>query len=348
MQPVTWASIATRTPMGQQHYETEIQRALHTLAPDREFRSVRVTSLRNDLPGARRAPSGLTLRAPLPVALAIGAATYRTRGLVHRLDLRLPPHPGPEVVTAHDLPAAHFDDEGTLPPSLAAGARRSRVVIAPTVFAAAELREHLGVTRTVVIPYGLAAEYQDPQPASGDVLVDLGITGPYVLHAAGASKRKNLPALAAAWRTVAAERPDLLLVLCGPADPRRDTAFSGLPRVVMPGRLPSATVAGLMCRAAAVVVPSLYEGFGLPALEGMACGRPVVAARTSALPEVCADAALLVDPGAAGLADGLLRVLDDDELQTRLASAGPRRAAEFSWERAAQAHLDVYDAVSAG
>lgn len=344
---VTWAAVATTTPMGQQHYETEIQRALRALAtPDWRFRSVRVGPLRAGVPGVRRSPTRLLARAPLPVALSLGAALYRTRGLVHRFDLRLPPHPGPEVVTAHDLPPLRFPDEGTMPASVAAGARRARAVIVPSEFAADELQELLGVRRPVVVPYGLSRVYAAPRPAPDELLESLGVREPFVLHAAGATSRKNLPALAAAWRAVADEDSEPALVLCGPPDPRRDDAFGGLPRVVLPGRLEAEAVAGLMCRAAAVVVPSLYEGFGLPALEGMACGRPVVAARRGALPEVCGDAALLVEPDADGLAEGLLRVLHDDALAARLCSAGPARAATFSWDVAARRHLDVYAATA--
>ena len=91
-----------------------------------------------------------------------------------------------------------------------------------------------------------------------------------------------------------------------------------------------------------MVVPSLYEGFGLPALEGMACGRPVVAARTRALPEVRDDAALLVEPDADSLAAGLLQVLEDETLADSLRERGVARAATFSWQLAAERHLQVY------
>lgn len=345
MPHVTWASIATATPMGQQHYESEIQRALLELAaPGWSFEPVRVTSLRSALPGARRTITRLSETLPLPGVLALGAALYRTRGLVHRFDLRLPPHLGPEVVTAHDLPPARFPDEGGLPRAIAEGARRARAVIAPTHFAARELEELLGVKRVEVIPYGLSAPYTSPVAADDSTLAALGIHGTFVMHAAGASQRKNLAGLAAAWRTLAADEPDVQLLLCGPPDPRRDEAFAGLPRVVKPGRIPAPDVAALMCRAAVVVVPSVYEGFGLPALEGMACGRPVVAARAGALPEVCGDAALLVEPDGDGLAEGMSRALHDQDLVGRLRQAGLERASAFSWEVAARRHLEVYEA----
>jgi len=97
-----------------------------------------------------------------------------------------------------------------------------------------------------------------------------------------------------------------------------------------------------MQAATLVVVPSLYEGFGLPALEGMAAGVPVVAANCAALPEVCGSAALLVPPTPAGLADGIMEVLEQREVETRLRHDGKSRAALFTWERAASATIAAY------
>jgi len=100
---------------------------------------------------------------------------------------------------------------------------------------------------------------------------------------------------------------------------------------VADGHLP-----GLYAGARAAVVPSRYEGFGLPCLEAMACGTPLVAAKAGALPETCGDAALLVDPDdAAGFADALVTVIGDVSLRERLRSRGLERAALFTWRRAA-------------
>jgi glycosyltransferase involved in cell wall biosynthesis len=343
---VTWAAVATDNPMGQQRYESEIRKALLNLAePDLTFRDVRVQAVRNRIHGARRSPVGAYFRAALLPALAIGAATYRTRSLVHRLDLRLPPHPGAEVLTIHDLPPARFPDEGALPRSAAASARRARAVICPSEFAASEVRELLSVEEPHVIPYGLSDDFQDPQPADNASLDRLGVGRRFIVHAAGATLRKNLGELAGAWGKLASAYSDLHLLLCGPPDPRRCAAFSGLPRVTIPGRLAPSTLASMMTRAAAVVVPSTYEGFGLPLLEGMACGAPVVGVRAGALPEVAGDAALLVSPTADAIAQGITRVLNDVALAATLADKGRKRARTFSWESAARAHIAVYRAV---
>jgi glycosyltransferase involved in cell wall biosynthesis len=343
MPTVTWAAIATANPMGQQVYEREIRHALRQAANEGwTFRDVRVGPMRTPLPGAVRAPARFGRHAPLSVARVVGALVYRTHDLVHRLDLRLPPSLGPEVITIHDLPPLRFSDEGRLPASAAAGARRARMVICPSRFAADEVRELLGVKRIEVIPYGLSPVFRNPIRAGDEVLTALGIRDRFILHAAGATARKNLPELARAWGRVSERYQDVQLVLCGPPDRRRDATFEGLERVVLVGRLPPEDVASLMTRAAVVVVPSVYEGFGLPALEGMACGAPVVAAHAGALPEVCGDAAILVEPTAPALANGLSAVLEERALVEELKTAGRLHASRFSWSAAADAHLSVY------
>jgi glycosyltransferase involved in cell wall biosynthesis len=336
--------MSSTTPMGQQGYEREVQRAIVRLADDHwRFSRVELGSLRSSS-GTRRFPARLYGRAPLALAQLLGAASYRTRGLVHRFDLRVPPAPRLEIVTIHDLPPLRFSDEGSLPASAAAGARRARLVICPSAFAAYEVQELLGVNpeRIRVIFNGIGSAFRSPQPIDDSALVEWGIRDPFVVHAAGATQRKNLGALAAAWRLVTSQVPAATLVLCGPPDPRRDALFATQPSVVRVGRLEPARLAALMAGAAAVVVPSTYEGFGLPAVEGMACGVPVVAARAGALPEICADAAILVDPTGDAIAGGLITALTDPDRAQQLRAAGMRRAASFTWEASAAEHLAAY------
>jgi len=334
---VAWVQTHTRAPMGQQHHETELQRALHDVADaDWDFDTCTVGPLRTGTGARVRMPLRAVHSAPHGYARMAGSLAYGGADLAHRFDLRLPPRLGREVVTVHDLPPLRFDDEGALPRWAAASARRAAFVICPSEFAAAELRSLLGVERVRVVPNGVGRAFRDAEPDGNGL-------GRFVLHAGGATKRKNLAALADAWRDVAASHDDVQLVLCGPEDARRDRLFARLPRVQSLDLLPPQRVASLMRSAAAVVVPSRYEGFGLPALEGLAAGAPVVAARAGALPEVCGDAAVLVEPDAEGIARGLRTVLADTELARRLRADGPRRAESFTWERAAQATLAVYE-----
>lgn len=348
MPRVVWGTIATAGPMGQQRYESEIQTAIAREAQGWSFDARRVTSLRSGLAGARRIPARLNGGASLAVSAILGRYVYGSADLYHRFDLRLPAAPQPEVVTVHDVPPLRFADEGVLTKAAADSARRARRVIVPSRFAADEVKELLGVQDSVVIPYGVSDDYSGASALSDGELKNLGVHPTFIIHAAGASARKNLAGLAQAWRVVAAAESEVQLVLCGPTDVRRDTIFAGLPRVLKTGRLESRVVAGLMRRASAVVVPSTYEGFGLPALEGMVCGVPVVAARCGALPEVCGDAAVLTEPDGEALADGLVAVLRDGDLAKRLRSAGLSRATQFRWDRAARDHVKVYEEVLAG
>lgn len=342
---VALVTFGSDSPMGQQHHESTLSEGLERHA-DRErwgFTAVRVAPMRS-AGGDVRVPLGALWKGPGVFAAVAGALAYRGADLVHRFDLRLPPRGlGREVVTVHDLPPLRFDDEGTVPPWAARSARRARLIICPSAFAAEEVATLLGQTRIRVVPNGVSETFRQTPAAGPEVLARYGMQGRFVLHAGGATKRKNLAALAEAWRRMATSVPDVTLTMCGPPDPRRKDLFAGLPRVRWIGHLAQRDVAALMRVAAAVVVPSLYEGFGLPALEGMACGAPVVAADCGALPEVCGDAALLVAPTADALAEGIEAVLTDDVLAGRLRAAGPARAEPYTWEHAARATLAAYE-----
>lgn len=330
---VAWVSLLPSVRMGQQLHEDYVLAALRARAGDTWRVSTRsVSSLRD---GAADVRVSARLFAQLPYALA--RRRYGAFDLVHRLDLRCPPAAGREVVTVHDLPPLRFDDEGLLPRSAAVSARRSAGVICPSDFAAREVRELLGVEHVWVVPNGVDRGFADARPLTDDERVAQGLVQPFVLHAGGATRRKNLPALAAAWEALA---PDALLALCGPHDARRDHAFAKTPNVRYLGHVPHAMVARLMRSAAAVVVPSVYEGFGLPALEGLAAGVPVVAARRGALPEVCGDAAILVEPTPEGLTAGLAEALSAG---CRLRAAGQARAARYTWDAAAAGTLRAYE-----
>lgn len=340
------ATIATASVMGQQEYELQLGAHLPAQAPDLRLRVVRVRSLRSAVLGEARLPLAATARAPLAVQRIAARIAYGPADLVHRCDLRLPPA-RVEVVTVHDLAPLRFDDEGSLPPTAADALRRARAVICPSGFAAAELRELVGITDAHVVPNGLNPDMWTA-PRDADVVPRLGIPRAFVLHAGGVTARKNLSALATGWDAVRSAHPDVDLVLCGPPDPRRDALFGGRPGVHLLGRVPRTDLLALMSEALVVVVPSVYEGFGFPALEAMARGTPVVASARASLPEVCGDAAVLVEPDAAGLATGLITVLDDETNRRRLAAAGAERARRFTWERAAAAHAAVFRAALAG
>jgi glycosyltransferase involved in cell wall biosynthesis len=120
-------------------------------------------------------------------------------------------------------------------------------------------------------------------------------------------------------------------------------------QVIMPGYVADQDLPAIYSLAGCFAFPSLFEGFGLPPLEAMACGCPVVCSNASSLPEVCADAALLVPPtDVAALTSALRRLLDDADLRADLRARGLRRASNFTWQMAAESTLAVYRVVADG
>jgi len=165
-----------------------------------------------------------------------------------------------------------------------------------------------------------------------------------------------LGAREAAQRAFAAEQLEGLdLVIAGKRGWMYDQIFAQVEalglghRVRFPGYVAKDDLPGLYAGARVVAYPSRYEGFGLPVLEAMRCGAPVVTTNVSSMPEVAGDAAVLVDPDdVAGLAEALVRVANDRALARELARRGRDRAGRFSWERCARETLAVYEQVVAG
>lgn len=335
---VHWLTLYTSVPMGQQTYEVSIQQAIREQdEPGWEFKASSVGSVRSS--ADRRFPQRVLNHRR--GAQFVGALTGARSDLVHRFDLRVPGPPQPHVLTLHDLPPMRFSDEGHLPEWCSDPITNVKV-ICPSEFAATEVTDLLGAQDVTVIPYGVRPSFQQPVPLGHEALTALGITRPFFVHAAGVTRRKNLEGLAAAWETAAPLLPDHELVLLGPPSGRRSELFGGLPRVVLPGKVDLDMVGRVMAAAEAVVVPSIYEGFGLPTLEGMGVGTPVIAVNRTATPEVAAGAALLTEPEGSAIAEALLTVGRREFDRADLVERGLARAASFSWDKAAQAHLDVY------
>ncbi|MFQ5844983.1 MAG: glycosyltransferase family 4 protein, partial [Planctomycetota bacterium] len=166
--------------------------------------------------------------------------------------------------------------------------------------------------------------------------------------------RKNLVRVVHAFSRVAARRPDLDLVLAGRWGWRYDDVIEAVVsspvrvRIHALGHVPEEDLLSLVGHARAVLYPSLLEGFGLPVLEGMAAGAPVLTSDREPLRSLAGDAALTVDPtDEEAIAAGIERLLEDEELRRRLVRRGPRRARGFSWARCAAATLEAYHRVVA-
>ena len=177
----------------------------------------------------------------------------------------------------------------------------------------------------------------------------------YGLYLGSNKPHKNLIRLVEAWSQVSRHAARIPLVIAGPWDTRfpqakeRVTALGLENSTLFLGPIPEQDLPALYSGAEWFIFASLYEGFGLPVLEAMACGAPVACANASSLPEVTGDAALLFDPlDVDSIADGLTRLLEDSHLRASLRLRGLAQAQRFSWERAARETVEVYRAASQG
>ncbi|MBI3694244.1 MAG: glycosyltransferase family 4 protein [Acidobacteria bacterium] len=218
---------------------------------------------------------------------------------------------------------------------------------------------HIDPDEIVVTPLAAQDHFRplDRAKAACHVRERLGIEGPYVLTVGDIQPRKNQVGLVRAFRELVQATPHLphRLVLAGKETwfsphVREEVRRAGLDgRTVFTGFVPEEDLAALYNAADLFVFPSFYEGFGLPVIEAMACGRPVICSHSGSLPEVVDRAAILVDPHCtAELVQAMRDVLLDKELQVRLGRQSLQRAGAFSWRETARKTLDVYYAVAEG
>lgn len=275
----------------------------------------------------------------------------------------------PYIVTVHDL-IRYFDLKGYATyihrPNLRdriylrmdyAGIRRAAAIIAISETTKRDIVEHLRYPedRIFVVYHGIDHELFRPVERRP-------IEEPYILFVGSEHPRKNLSTLLKAFKLVKdSDRRfrHLKLVKVGAAGGReapfhqytlRAMAELGLNGdVVFAETVPDHELPAYYSGAEVLVNPSLYEGFGFPPVEAMACGCPVIVSNAGALPEVVGDAALVVDPrDAEGMAEAIRQVLEDGSLRRRLVTAGLRRASQFTWERCARETEQVYEKVEGG
>ena len=274
----------------------------------------------------------------------------------------LPPIlPRASVTTIHDLGYRYFPDEH--PPATRRvrrlsnrwSARRATRVIAISGATRDDLVRLEGVRRDkiTVVHHGHAPWFRriDDAARIDAVRGRHGLDRPYFLFIGTLQPRKNLERLLAAFDHLAASHPEPVLALVGAMgwqSERLERALAAIrarDRVRLLGYVDDADVPPLLSGSLGLAFPSLYEGFGLPALEAMACGTPVLTSATSSMPEVVGEAGLLVDPlDVDAIAAGLARLADAVELRRDLGRRGEARAAGFTWERAARETLAVMKA----
>jgi glycosyltransferase involved in cell wall biosynthesis len=268
----------------------------------------------------------------------------------------------PYLVTVHDL-IRYFDLNGLGPfihrPNMRdrlylrldyAGVRHATALIAVSETTKRDLCTHLRLPEDRVFVVYEGVDHAVFRPLPGRPLEE-----PYVLFVGSEHPRKNLPTVLRAFAALKREPRfrELKLLKIGSAGggegpfrarTQRAVAALGLERdVVFREGISDEELARCYSNAACLVMPSFYEGFGFPPVEAMACGCPVVVSTAGSLPEIAADAALLVDPhDAAALTDAVRRTLTDEATRKELIERGLRRAAEFSWERTARETTAVY------
>jgi glycosyltransferase involved in cell wall biosynthesis len=323
--------------------------------------SVRVHSVRTFRPG-RRAP----VRAAAQLA-GYAASPLVRRDLPRDLDLLhfpvtvpVPRTRLPHAVTLHDV--QHHDLPEFFSPAerklrrltYDRAARRATAVITPSEYARGRIVALLGIPaeRVVAVHHGIDHSRFHPEPAPGDehLLEGLGLERPFVVYPANLWPHKNHARLVDAMASL--RDLDVTLVLTGRTYGRLDAllarAAAAGARVRHLGYVDMDAMPALLRGARALVFPSLYEGFGGPPLEAMACGCPVASSKRASLAEVVSDAAEEIDPGSEdSIAAGLRRVVVDDEARARLRSAGLERAREFSWSACATRHTAIYERISA-
>lgn len=273
----------------------------------------------------------------------------------------------PLVITIHDLIPLYSQEED---PSLKAFLKQKiaeirkehwvHCISEATKSALLQYAPHLDPQRIWVIPNGVSSFFyrEDDSSLLERVLNRYGLSSetPYIVSLCSIQKRKNLIVSLKAFACIQKELPDLRYLLVGyiSYEERRElfSIISELgisSKVIVTGYLPDTIVRTLYSGAKAFLFPSLYEGFGLPPLEAMACGVPVICSNTSSLPEVVGDAGFLVDPhDVQGFADSIFRLISDESLWFFYSKKGIERAARFTWKFTAEKLVKMYKTILSG
>jgi glycosyltransferase involved in cell wall biosynthesis len=297
---------------------------------------------------------------------ALGRAASRERVDVLHTQYAAPlGYRGPLVITVHDLGFLHVPE--SFPLALRLGLRalvprsmaRAARIITASEFARRDIvaRYPVRPEKIVAIPLAADPRFRPLRPAeSAPVLARYGLRPGFLFSLGRLNRRKNLERLLLAYgRLRRGGAPDAPLVIGGKPDYgvgevlRRAKRSGDVSTVRFVGLIPDADLPAFYSAAGCFVYPSLFEGFGLPLLEAMACGTPVVTSDRTALPELVGDAGLLIDPESVdALAAAIARVLGDAALARDLGARGLERSRRYAWDETARRTLEVYQDAASG
>ncbi|MFP5502339.1 MAG: glycosyltransferase family 4 protein [Candidatus Sericytochromatia bacterium] len=319
------------------------------------FSPLGATVIRNPVPNRVLHASWELLNWP-PAELYAGATD-----VFHATNHLAPPARRAAVVaTIHDLTAIRFPEwhapyQRLVAKYLPKSIKRTRLILADSRSTANDLMSYLDVPEEKIRVVPLAAAPHFDRPPSAEALLAVraryGLAGGYFLFVGTLEPRKNLGVLLLAYQKLPREiqeaHPLVLVGSRGWEDEKLITMIDALKAVRWLGRVPDADLPALMAEATAFVYPSRFEGFGLPVLEAMAAGAPVVTSCVSSLPEVTGEgpeaAGLLVEPeDVEGIARAMTRLAEDQALREALIRRGRARAATFSWARTAELTMAAY------
>lgn len=360
---IGWCEVGQTNALAKLHPEDRYEYSFFTSGDD--SRTERVRSLAAKNIGINSSSfSGYLYRAastflPVPYSFFFG----RKSDVTHFFNYIVPPFvSGKKVVTVHDMVYKAFPDtvrgrtKFMLNMGLKRSMRRADIIVTDSEFSKEEILKYFPQHKRKirVVPCGVDLERFKPctdLERISKVKSSLGIEGDYFLYVGTIEPRKNLRRLIVAYaafvKKVGENSPKL--VLAGGKGWLDGEIYASVRKLGLEGKVlfteyvPAGDMTPLMCGALAFVFPSLYEGFGMPPLEAMACGAPVLTTNAASLPEVVGDCAVICDAySVKSIAQGLYRLYSDKDLRAQLSRKGIERAKGFTWERSAQMLHDIY------
>lgn len=362
MSGIGWSEVGQTTAMARLHPEDNFCYSFFTKKND-NTKLERIAPFTKDIKVNTRNFSGMLYRSaalflPVPYKYFFG----KKMDINHFFNYIAPPgvH-GKTVITVHDMVYKTMPETVSsrtkmmLKKGLTASMKRADIIVTVSEFSKKEIIKYFPQheKKIRVIYNGVDLEKFKPCEDSAridEVKKQLGIQGDYFLYLGNIEPRKNLERLITAYDIFCKrEKNAPLLVLAGGKGWLYDSIFQRVKdlgisdKVMFTKYIPSENLNPLMCGSLAFVFPSLYEGFGMPPLEAMACGVPVLVSDVASLPEVTGDYAVYCDPlSEKSIADGLYTLYSNSELRADLSKRGLQRAKEFTWDKSAEALYNVY------